>query len=65
MTPVLRQAENFTASLHDEVYDRLSVAEREMLGFKRASTLNYMEPLREGGRGNTDTPMPYTPELHL
>jgi ectoine hydroxylase-related dioxygenase (phytanoyl-CoA dioxygenase family) len=64
VTPVLRQAENFTASLHDEVYDRLSVAEREMLGFKRASTLNYMEPLHEGGRGNTDTPMPYTPELH-
>lgn len=65
VTPVLRQAENFTASLHDEVFERLTLEEREMLGFKRASTLNYIEPSREGGRGNTDTPMPYTPELHL
>jgi len=61
--PVLRQAENYTACLHDAVYDRLSREQREMLGFKRASTLNYIEPLRDGGRGNTDTPMPYTPAL--
>ena len=65
ITPTLRQAENYPASLHDAVYERLSLEQRDMLGFKRASTLNYMEPLREGGRGNTDTPMPYTPELHL
>ncbi len=61
--PVLRQAENYTACLHDEVYERLSLEQREMLGFKRASTLNYIEPRSEGGRGNTDTPMPYTPAL--
>jgi ectoine hydroxylase-related dioxygenase (phytanoyl-CoA dioxygenase family) len=60
---VLRQAENYTACLHDDVYERLSREQREMLGFKRASTLNYIEPQQDGGRGNTDTPMPYTPAL--
>jgi ectoine hydroxylase-related dioxygenase (phytanoyl-CoA dioxygenase family) len=63
MIPTLRQAENYPASLHDTVYERLSLEQRDMLGFKRASTLNYMEPHWQGGRGNTDTPMPYTPEL--
>jgi hypothetical protein len=36
-----------------------------MLGFKRALTLNYIEPMREGGRGNTDKPAHFTPELRL
>jgi ectoine hydroxylase-related dioxygenase (phytanoyl-CoA dioxygenase family) len=63
MIPTLRQGENYPASLHPAVYDRLSDAQRTMLGFGRASTLNYIEPMSEGGRGNTDTPMPYTPEL--
>jgi len=63
MIPTLRQGENYPASLHQTVYDRLSDAQRTMLGFGRASTLNYIEPMSEGGRGNTDTPMPYTPEL--
>lgn len=63
MIPVLRQAENYPASLFDEVYERLTDEERRMLGFGRASTLNYMEPRHEGGRANFDAPMPYTPEL--
>ena len=63
MIPTLRQGENYPAGLHQAVYDRLSDAQRTMLGFGRASTLNYIEPMSEGGRGNTDTPMPYTPVL--
>ena len=63
MIPLLRQSENYPASIHDDVYAGLSRAQRDMLGFKRASTLNYIEPVREGGRTNTDTPAPFTPEM--
>jgi hypothetical protein len=63
MIPTLRQGENYPAGLHQAVYERLTHEQRLMLGFGRASTLNYIEPMSEGGRGNPDTPMPYTPEL--
>jgi hypothetical protein len=63
MIPVLRQAENYPACLHPEIHAQLTEDELRMLGFGRASTLNYMEPAEPGGRGNFDTPMPYTPEL--
>ena len=65
MTPLLRQSENYPASIHDDVYAQLSREQRDMLGFKRALTLNYIEPMHEGGRTNTDTPAPFTPEMHL
>lgn len=61
--PILRQAENFGISLHDDIYASLTTEERNMLGFKRASTLNYIEPASPGGRGNTDTPMPHMAEM--
>jgi ectoine hydroxylase-related dioxygenase (phytanoyl-CoA dioxygenase family) len=65
MIPLLRQSENYPASIHDDVYARLTESQKEMLGFKRALTLNYIEPMREDGRTNTDTPAQYTPEMHL
>jgi ectoine hydroxylase-related dioxygenase (phytanoyl-CoA dioxygenase family) len=61
----LRQSENYPACIHDDVYAQLSDAQKAMLGFKRASTLNYFEPLHEGGRGNVDAVSDYTPEMQL
>jgi len=61
--PILRQAENFGISLHDDLYAQLTTDERNMLGFGRASTLNYIEPAQPGGRNNTDSPMPHMAEL--
>lgn len=63
--PQLRQSENYPASLHDDVYAQLSDELKAMLGFKRAGTLNYIEPMWEGGRSNIDTPSLFTPEMHL
>jgi len=65
MVPQLRQSENYPACIHDDVYAAMSVEQRAMLGFKRALTLNYIEPMREDGRTNTDTFAEFTPEMHL
>lgn len=64
MIPFLRQSENYPACIHDDVYRQLTPDQRAMLGFKLASTLNYIEPMIEGGRTNSDSVADFTPELH-
>lgn len=57
----------YTACLHDDVYDTLTQEELEVLGFSTmgAGYTNRIAPRRAGdARTNTDRKTPFIPELH-
>jgi hypothetical protein len=58
----------YTSSLHDDVYDTLTVKELEVLGFRvqlNNTYINRIAPRNPHDRQrNTNRPTPYVPELH-
>ncbi|HVQ09449.1 MAG TPA: phytanoyl-CoA dioxygenase family protein [Allosphingosinicella sp.] len=61
--PFIRQAELYPVSIHDDVYDSLSIEERAMFGFRSYGALGRIDAPRDEGRCNTDALYPYVPEL--
>lgn len=61
----IRAQDDYLASLHDDVYDDLSQAERQMLGFEIVSdyTGRVFPRNPEDRRSNTNARYPYIPEL--
>jgi ectoine hydroxylase-related dioxygenase (phytanoyl-CoA dioxygenase family) len=60
--PWFRQQDCYQSSLHDDVYDALTDAERTMFGFK-TGPFGRMDPRYPGDRINVDVKSPYIPEL--
>lgn len=60
--PIIRQQDNYPASLHENVYQRMSDATRAMIGFK-TGPFGRVDPTTPTGRSNTDIKWPYIPEM--
>ena len=61
----IKPQDNYAASIHDDVYERLSDAERNMFGFEVVSEYaGRIFPRYSGDRrANTNARYPYIPEL--